>query len=637
MNVGISRIAQFAGIVCMSIVGITQLDSPLAGQRNRGNELPRSNRARDAEYEVYRAFYLQHQQRDLPAALQAYERALSLRPGRELRAQIEKNQQSLQEDLAAENLASLMPAESIAYLELGSPGLQLEKLATLIGIDPASPTESEPAVLEIEDGFAISSNFRLSPALVEEMSKIRGGAVAIQSISQRGDPEFVAVLHPGDSGLLAGLLDTGMQLIQGQEQINGYPTYQIEGELWLVKTSRLVIVSNTRTQITGVISRLEGSDRGLADNAAYQAARKNHADALAFAFVQPAAAFATFGPMLGDEAQIASVLLDIPHMEFVAWSMSCQENGIQTRLDVEFDENHRSIAYNLTRTAKLGGESIQRVPGNAAVVAAIGLNPKLQLAAGAEMASQFSAMDIGREFFANIQEASLFVLPSAATREVPDCGLVIAANDIEKSATLWNELLSLPEKLGLDEAPQGQDVSVGNLKGRRYSFADNDIPDLTIVRLDNRTLVVGTHKAVESVVNSPANSSNLVSRMIGDHAYASKAVYVHAGRALQLASTLDSEVREMHNAFGPALGDLSLTWVADEGPNRLVVQTELANLPKFGDMLRTLAKWQEPALAQDARDYDTVDQPSASDRPDRGGRGDRGDRSVDSAEVPKQR
>ena len=608
------RGARFAGatsLICLVVISSGWLVTPLDAQRNRD-----SQSTRNAEYEYYRAHYLQHEQHDLQAAREGYEKALKMRPGRPLQQLIEENLKSLQEDLAVADFAQLMPADSMLYVEIDSPGKHLEQLAALIGIDGNAPADPNPVVLEIEDGLAISSDFRLSPALTRELSKIRGGAVAVSDLDQRGVPQFVAVFHPGDSDLLAGLLDTGIQLIPNDDQIGGFPTFQIEGEVWLVKTHRLLIASTDREQVSAAIERMAKSGDSLAGQPQFEEARQNHAGAMAFAFVDPAQAFGKLRHMAGsaEEMMIASTVLDIPHMKFAAWSLGCQESGVQSRLQVEFEENHRSLAFNLIKTAPLTGQTLQRVPGDAAIVAALGLNPELPLSAGAELAGQFSAMDIGREFFANIQEASLFVLPSKASGDIPDAGLIIAANDVEKSATLWNELLSIPERIGVDEGPKGKDITIGSLRGRSYRFPEGEIPEIAIVRLDDHTMVIGTLAAVESATQANTGSAaDSAANLIADHEHASKLVHVHLGRAMQLANTMDPGGDEMLRAIGSAVGDLSFNSVVNEGPHQFEIVTELVDLPRFGDLVRIAARMHQPARAMEARAYREVDQPSAQD------------------------
>ena len=57
-------------------------------------------------------------------------------------------------------------------------------------------------------------------------------------------------------------------------------------------------------------------------------------------------------------------------------------------------------------------------------------------------------MDLGRELFGNIVEASAFVLPASASQPggppIPEVGIVLAVRQPEKSEALWNQLLTLP-------------------------------------------------------------------------------------------------------------------------------------------------------------------------------------------------
>ena len=164
------------------------------------------------------------------------------------------------------------------------------------------------------DGVVISSDFQISPALLREMKKIRGAAASISNIDQRGKPIGVAVIHPGDSDLLTGLVETGIQLVPSTERIGGFPTFQIEDEAWIVKTNRLIIASTEKAQIKKCLDRMSGGATSLSGVESFIAARAEHGNTAVFAFIDPQVAFKKLGPMLGHEATIAKVVLDVNHM-----------------------------------------------------------------------------------------------------------------------------------------------------------------------------------------------------------------------------------------------------------------------------------------------------------------------------------
>ena len=64
-----------------------------------------------------------------------------------------------------------------------------------------------------EAGGIARDEIAVSPLLVEGALGLRGAAVAITGLRPDGEPNGVVILHPGDSGVLRGLIDTALPAV----------------------------------------------------------------------------------------------------------------------------------------------------------------------------------------------------------------------------------------------------------------------------------------------------------------------------------------------------------------------------------------------------------------------------------------
>ena len=552
-----------------------------------------------AESQFYKGYYLQHEQKDLKKAIKAYETALSLNAAPETRKAIDSEMSVIQEDLSTADFAQVMPENAFAYVEISNPAHHVEQLAKLMGLTGRDfDDDHERVVIPIEDGFAISSDFQISPALLREMKKIRGAAVAITDIGRNGKPSGLAVIHPGDSDLVKGLVETGIQFVPSNDEIGGFPTFQIENEIWLVKTERLVLASTERSKIKDCLARiLDQSKPSLQDHKRFQLAREAQSDPAVFAFVEPSRLM----PILSaaappQELAIARLVLDIDHTNYASLAIGSTSSGLQTQFQVDFDENHNSLGYGLIRTVPLSRKALSHVPSGCVGVVGMGLNPKMLMAAEMAGGKHLTALDIGRELFANIEELGLFVMPTSRG-EVPDFGLIIAASDINKSEKLWETILSLPTQMGMEDGPKSDVIEVAGIKARVYDFrVDPNFPPIVIARLNDDSLIAGTQSAVETAIVSSKNGQTLANDPKAKALWSSttehtaKAIFVHAGRALKMAANMEGgrDAMEMR-AVSQVINDLTVTLVLNEAPTRFSANMNLNGLPLFEDVVKTVA------------------------------------------------
>jgi hypothetical protein len=563
-----------------------------------------------AEAEFRRGFFLQVHERDAAGAATAYEKAAADPSATDsVRAGAKARLAQVREDIASANLASLMPPDCMAYAELVEPGehiVRILKMMDLVG-PPAGGEKPTGKPVRLGDGFQLPADFAISPALVNELKKLRGAAVGLTAISEKGQPEGLIVIHPGDCDLVRGVIETGVQLLETGEPIEGYKSYRIPDLGWVVLTARLVLVSDSREQLAATMDRMRNPQAAnLAASASFKRAAGDSKGALLFAYVDGPQAVKRFGPMLkGQEAAIIRTLADLEHLESLVVALTTTDSAIQLRAQLNLMSGHHNMLYALIRTAPVTKRSLVRVPKGAAGVLVVGLNPAGPAAAPAadeQNPPSVSAMDIGREFFNNIEELSVFAMaPAVPTQTIPDVGVVVAVKDPAKSEALWNQILSLATLVGARQPKPSAEISIESKAGRVYHF--DSIPPVVVLRSD-REMIIGTENAVAASVRSqtagtiaqdPAFAS-LLARLTPD---TSKALLVDVGRAVEIAAAMSGArgAREL-KAVGELTRETKFSIVTDEAPNQLTVRAELTGLPKFQAILSFIESQQRPQQAK---------------------------------------
>ena len=556
-----------------------------------------------AEAEFFKGYYLQHERNDLKKAVKSYKRSISLNANAATRAAVDQEMAAIQEELATSDFAKIMPPEAVGYLEISNPGNHVEQIARLMGLTGREFSDGdEVAVLQIDREFAISSDFQISPALLREIKKIRGAAVTFTGINEQGPPQGVLVIHPGQSDLVTGIVETGIQLVPTSEKIGGFPTFRVENAVWIVKTERMIIASADKSQIEDCLERVSDPQKpSLANESAFREARANSKDAAVFGYLSPSLAMDQLDSQMKREIAMARMILDLDHVNHVTATLTSSEEGLLTKVEVDFAEDHNSFGYGLVRTVPLSGKALAHVPAGSVAVVGMGLNPKMMMAAEVAGSRHLTALDIGREIFANIEEVGMFVMPSSSMSNgpVPDFGLVVASSDIEKSQSLWNTLLSIPSKMNMEDGPQAKEVEIEGIKAHHYSLpGEEGVPQIVIARLNDQALIAGTESAVRSAIVAGKSGKTLAkdakakALWNAKSKHTAKAAFVHVGRALRLAAQLERGRGGQEMQFiSQVVDDLTVTLVLDEAPANFQAKLNATGLPLFEDVIKTLAKF----------------------------------------------
>jgi len=586
-----------------------------------------------AQTRFERAYFLETHQGDLAGAAELYGAVAQSRGAPQaLVAEAKQRRQSCLEDLRSADLAALMPAESIAFVELREPGRHVENLAGMLGLlgDPLANL-TRPAGkgggIPIPDapGLVVPPEIYLSPGIVNELRRFRGVAAAITGIEAppAGNPDLggvqgVVVLHPGDDQMLRGALETFAQFVVPAEPISGFPTLEVAPPGIVVSfTNRLVVAGTSRGLVAGVVDRLSGrGGESLADRADMVAMAEQRRHSLAFAFVDVKRAVATAHQHLQQDPDamqalaMAQGLFDIRHAQSVSASLGTTGKDLYAEVAMALDEGHANLVYNLVRTPPMSGRTLESVPAGAAGFVGIGINPATspddaaRAAAKADTLRYVTGLDLGRELFANIEEITAFVVPGESRYAgegppIPDVGILIATQDPAKSRQLWEHLLSIPSMFMGIELPEPQTRRIAGLDVEVYPMPDG--VKIHVALLDRGIVISPSGRAVaaaaearrsgKSILKDPAMKA-AVDRLTETTSIVAVA---HAGRCAQVAAQFcpPGDLDEVR-MVGAIAGSTLVMLQADETPTRLRVAAHVTGLPQVKDVIEMMSRIMMP-------------------------------------------
>jgi hypothetical protein len=566
--------------------------------------------AQSAESKFHRAYFLEHSRGDLAAAADIYnEVAADRRADADLKAQARARGQACQEELASADFAKLMPPNALAYVELSRPGGQLSRLLEMLGLLRA-------------DGSIVGDPERrlaISPELIRELLGIRGVAAAVTGFDPATEtPMGVAVLHPGDIGVIRGLIETalpaGGQIV---EPIEGFPTFNIEGEVFVTLTQRLLIVSAQRMEIEGVIGRLKGEDtESLADNADLAEIMANRDPSLLFFCVN----FEPVMPLLNAgmaaagtqcrELTMAQALLDLKSLRTLVGQMGVNDEGIYVDFALQLAKGHRNLAFQFVRMPAIDPETLKRVPAGAAFFVAGALNdPDSQYAAAHTGAPgeppPVTFLDIGREIFANIVSFAVFAVPAegqvvAGDIPIPPVAAVITVHDPVKSQALWSQMLGIGSLASGAGTLEGMKTKIAGVEALRYVFPDGI--SIYLANAGNDMIIspskaaiassLATIKGGQSILQDPTFAKSL--ERLG--ANVTFAAYAHPGRCVEIAKPFmsPSDLAEAQPVID-LMTDTVASVVMEHSNETFRFSTMVTGLPDVGPFVSKLITMEQQA------------------------------------------
>ena len=504
------------------------------------------------------------------------------------------------ESLQVFDPALLMPPETLAYLELGSTGKQLETILEMLKGTPledplALLAESDPA--EFRSGQGAMMAGLLNPAMQEEFKKVRGMAVGLVELSSQA-PSIVAAIHLGDSAMLHGLAMTGLSMgTRPGPVVEGMQTYSIGGQVDIACDNKVFLVAFPKSRLPWMIRQYKhlSLDASLAGDASFQkldkAARQQNAVSL---WVNVDDLFTRLAPVLdagNNQIHIGPMRLTSESgkgIDDLMITHTLASSGLGLDAEVHFKDGVPNPLYELIRTPTLKEAGLKGVPPEAFCLASVALstNNPGQLQQLRQLLRIGNGEPLPAGYLENIEQVTLFALPGEA--QVPEGmpfrpGFVLTCRDVAPVEQLLRErVLQSP-----------------------------DLPPLIIVEADKHTILLSFEEAVEmaSFAAMKPESSVLKQGVLHDAAQqqinsAKKMVLVNAGGLVRLIgmrsafhSGAEPETAEKLTAAFAALADqmetMTLSICTAEEPSALSLQARLDGFPPLKNLMGPIGEIQQ--------------------------------------------
>jgi hypothetical protein len=337
-------------------------------------------------------------------------------------------------ELTDSDPAALMPPETIVYVELGSPGRQVE---TILNMLKGTPFENPLAVIGQGNQPAGQPsptqvlNALFNPSMMTEFKKIRGMAVGVTEI--KNNPSLVAVLYPGKSDAFRGLLMAGLGMAgKPAEPIEDMNVLSIQNTVGVAYDDTVIIVAQPMDLLKKTVSlyKRKSSGPNLAENnKAFaeigKAVRKQNALTV---WIKADRIFDAIKNQQGqgpEAMKLVESFLDPQNIDELIAYMSINNDAINCDAEINFKAGYQGLAYNLFRTPNLTKDGFVNVPSDVIALMSIALSPdtgeKIQ-----KPLERITGLDIGREIFNNIEQINIYAAPASFTQSKAQSPLSLA-------------------------------------------------------------------------------------------------------------------------------------------------------------------------------------------------------------------
>jgi hypothetical protein len=517
------------------------------------------------------------------------------------------------EELSNGDPAALMPPETLLYIEFGSPGKQVE---TILRMLKDTPLENPLAAIGPgKGGFqpgAQEMNILaglLNPDMMAEFKKIRGVGVGVTGITEN-DPPVIVVLYPGKSDALRGLLTAVLAMVgKPAEAVEGMQMVALQDGGGAAYDDNTVIFASPKAYEAGQLTWCVKQHKGLiteptlaSSNESFaKVSRKDRQENALTIWANADELFAGLKNVLPEgslpkEIRMADEYIDFGSVDDLIASLSIEEDRIAVETNIGFKDGHRSMAYNLIRTARINRAAFNAVPSEA--VTLISVAPPAADSALAQMLSgkikEMAGFEIGSDIFANVDQITLFALPPVKT----SFGLVLTSDDPQQTRQILTELLTAANML----ASQSSDEQN---TGRYQIELVNKMKLHCYVNQASKAIVLSPNPAVVDASVSAVNNRKSViaagplNRAVSAMSPAtSKMALINVGAMLELVEG-GEESEELFAQLANSLDKTTVRIRTCEEENNLNVRAEIDELPPVGQVIGPIT--QLSRIASEAR------------------------------------
>ncbi|MBN1506234.1 MAG: tetratricopeptide repeat protein [Sedimentisphaerales bacterium] len=397
------------------------------------------------------------------------------------------------EELSSADPATLMPPETLAYAEIGSPGRQVETILNMLKGTPlenplnALTMTRDPGQTGGRNGQARAGGGNnpvdiigkiLNPAMMAELKKIRSLGVGVTDVSKE-TPAATIVLFPGRSDAVRGLLQMGLSMLgQTGAPVEGMTTVKFGDGGGAAFDDTVFIVTTPSAKATEQLEWAIRQYKGAARQPTLASANASFAGISKQARQQNALTvwvnvaevhrrlLKTMPPdQIPPQLKMANELVNFNNVTDLIATLSLRETGVALEANVNLRDGSQSTAYNLIRTPNLNRALLKAVPAEAVALVSLALGDAgtAQAQAARDKIISATGQDLAAQIFGNIEQISLFALPGkgAAPAEwsgippaLQSIGLAVTSREPQKTQQLLLTLLAMANLVSADTQPQ---------------------------------------------------------------------------------------------------------------------------------------------------------------------------------------
>jgi len=388
----------------------------------------------------------------------------------------------LLEELGNADPASLMPPDTLAYIEIGSPGKQVE---TILSMLKDTPFENPLAMIgqnqsnEGQIGPQQIIGSLMNPSMMAEFKKIRGIGIGITGITQ-DNPPAIAVLYPGKSDALRGIIQMGLGFVgQPAQAIEGMTTLSFGDGGGAAYDDTVIIVTSPSPRGAELLQWSVKQYKGLIKEPSLASSNKSFAkigkkarqDNMLTLWFNADEAYQNLKAILPpdampEELHMAEHFADLKNIDDVIASLSVRQSGLALDANVNLREGHNCLAYNMIRTPRLNRAALNTVPSDAIALISLGVGESgtPQAVAVSEQIRNAMGLDIGPQLFDNIEQITLFAVPFRKPTEqlsedmppqIKSIGLAITSVDPQQTYQILSSTLRSANLITEETQPTG--------------------------------------------------------------------------------------------------------------------------------------------------------------------------------------
>ncbi len=523
-------------------------------------------------------------------------------------------------DLTNHDPATLMPPDTLAYIELGNPGRQIE---TILQMLKGTPFENPLAAISggrsqgqtgqpgRSPGDIMAAMF--NPSMMAEFKKIRGMAIGITAMKQN-NPPMVAVLYPGKSDALRGLILAGLNIVgRASASTEGMQTLAIQNGPGVAYDDEVIILAQPMEQLNWCVKQYKGitNEPTLASqNKVFAKLSKENRQTNALTvWVDAARTYSAVSGMMaqwGQTEQLRMVdgIADVKNIEDIIATFAIEATGIAVDASINFKENHNCLPYKMIQTPNLSRNGFMGVPSEAVAVAsfAYGEAGSGSTETAHKALERLTGLSMGREIYSNIEQVNLFIMPSQGTSNIggaigqiaPCLGLTLTSREPQHTYKLLTQILEIANLFatakGGTQAVEQSDAAAGKYM---LTFGDMKI-NFYIGQREKITTLALSPEVLKASLSAVENKKSVLAAGVLQEPFkqlsadTSKMVLVNVGGAIRIISPMiigsfqspnRENLQQALEQLAPAYSRTIIELRTNEQVNNFALHYGITNLP----------------------------------------------------------